>query len=95
MWLFRTFAQFGMTPLMYATMFGKRAAMEMLLKRPGGRKHNEILIRNIKNQTLLHLAAIAGRPESLDYLLTFFPLTLTPLDKDDVRVQINFYFYKC
>lgn len=89
---FCIFAQLGMTPLMYATMFGKRAAMEMLLKRPGGRKH--IDTRNNKKQTLLHLAAIAGRPESLDYLLSFMPLTLTPLDKDEVRVQINFYFYK-
>ena len=71
-----------MTPLMYATMFGKRAAMEMLLKRPGGRKHVDT--RNKKAHTLLHLASMAGRPESLDYLLTSLPLTITPLDKDEV-----------
>lgn len=68
---------------MYATMFGKRVAMEMLLKRPGGKRQVEV--RNQKAQTLLHLAAIAGRAESVDFVLSEMPLKLTPLDIDEVR----------
>lgn len=59
--------KFGMTALMFAALFGKTAAMTALAKLKAQQR-----AVNRDGMNLLHLAAIAGRDESIAHILTNF-----------------------
>ena len=60
-------AQFGMTALMFAALFGKTSAMTQLAKLKAQQR-----AVNRDGMNLLHLAAIAGRDDSIKHILTNF-----------------------